>query len=411
MTKWGLGWKDVARGQAIILPILTNDNRVHSTIGLSVVELQGIDNETVVLVVEEKLPKSDRSITYGLILDLAKLRTSMCLTLTEKGLLYFPEDRAQWTSKHIQEQWDQIEEARIDSGPAPQPALEIDIEPTPAKKRATKQKSAVGPSGEEAVEVEAKQKRGKGNEPLTLQQCVTMSAVDIEKLDKAKQTEMKNLYSGAFEPLYKWGGEKLKDDDRKDVTVHFSKLHRAPQGSIVYRGLIEKRLRALTNQARINPRYTGTDREITVLSLKKGPYGSNKVVEFYSTPPDRNQLLKSTTHFFIIGGQHTVECYKNLVEAVEVDEADKAKASNFNIIPVFAPKADHLKLLLPSRVLNQDMAGPQKEATFMMQILNARIKWKEMNCPKPSTLRCQHTLEFLVIIVLPSLISDLHCSG
>ena len=40
---------------------------------------------------------------------------------------------------------------------------------------------------------------------------------------------------------------------------------------------------------------------------------------------DRNQLLKSTTHFFIIGGQHTVECYKNLVEAGEIDEADKAK--------------------------------------------------------------------------------------
>ena len=306
---------------------------------------------------------------------------------------------------------DQIEEACINSGPAPQPVPEINIEPTPAKKRATKRKSAVGPSGEEVVEVEAKPKRSKADEPLTLQQCVTMSVADIEKLDKAKQTEMKNLYSGAFEPLYKWGGEKLKDDDRKDVTVHFSKLYRAPQGSIVYRGLIEERLRALTNQARINPRYTGTDREITVLPLKRGPYGSNRAVEFYSTPPDRNQLLKSTIHFFIIGGQHTMECYKNLVESGEFDEADKAKASSFNIIPVFVPKADHLKLLLLSRVLNQDMAGPQKEATFMMQILNAKIKWKEMNCPKPSTLRRQHTLKFLVIFVLPSLISDLHCSG
>ena len=93
--------------------------------------------------------------------------------------------------------------------------------PTPPKKRATKRKSVVGPSGEEAVEVEAKPKRGKADEPLTLQQCVTMSAADIEKLDKAKQTEMKNLYSGAFEPLYKWGGEKLKDDEGNDFTVHF----------------------------------------------------------------------------------------------------------------------------------------------------------------------------------------------
>ena len=84
-------------GRAIILPILANASRVHSTIGLNAVKLQGLDNDTVVLVMEEKLPKSDRSITYGLILDLAKLKTSMCLTLTEKGLLYFPEDRAQWT--------------------------------------------------------------------------------------------------------------------------------------------------------------------------------------------------------------------------------------------------------------------------------------------------------------------------
>ena len=80
----------MAGGQAIIMPIFRNDSRVHSTIGLSAIELQGIDNETIVLVVEEKLPKSDRSITYGLILDLAKLRMNMCLTLTDKGLLYFP---------------------------------------------------------------------------------------------------------------------------------------------------------------------------------------------------------------------------------------------------------------------------------------------------------------------------------
>ena len=57
---------------------------------------------------------------------------------------------------------------------------------------------------------------------------MTMSASDIEKLDKTKQTEMKNLYSEAFEPLYKWGHERLKDDKEAPITVHFSKLHRAP---------------------------------------------------------------------------------------------------------------------------------------------------------------------------------------
>ena len=159
----------------------------------------------------------------------------------------------------------------------------------------------MGPSGKEAVEVEGKPKRGKADEPLFLQQCVTMLALDIEKLDKAKQTEIKNLYSQAFESLYKWGHKKLKDDKGKDETVHFSKLHRAPHGSIVYRGLINERLRALNNQAQINPRYSGTDREIIVLPLKRGLYGSSRAVEFYNTPPERNQI-KSSTHFFIIGG-------------------------------------------------------------------------------------------------------------
>ena len=80
---------------------------------------------------------------------------------------------------------------------------------------------------------------------------------------------MKNLYSQAFEPLYKWGHEKLKDDKGKEVSVHFSKLHRAFHGSIVYRGFIDKRLRALTNKARINPKCSGTDREISVPLVKK----------------------------------------------------------------------------------------------------------------------------------------------
>jgi hypothetical protein len=172
-------------------------------------------------------------------------------------------------------------------------------------------------------------------------------------------------------------------------------LFQCPPGTCVYRGLIEDRLKALTNQARITPRYSGTDREITVLPLKRGPYGSNRAVEFFSTPPEKLQITNST-HFYIIGGQHTVESYKTLIEGGEIEDADKAKASRFSIIPVWAHKSDHIKLMLLSRVLNQDMAGPQREHTFMMQVLNARIKWNEMKRPKPSTHGRQHPQEFLV---------------
>ena len=200
-----------------------------------------------------------------------------------------------------------------------------------------------------------------------------MSALDIEKLDKSKQTEMKYLHSQAFESLYKWGHKKLKDDKGKEVTVHYSKLHRAPPGTCVYRGLIDDRLKALTNLARITPRYSGTDREIIVLPLKRGPYGSNRAVEFFTSPLERHQI-KSSTNFYIIGGQHIVESYKNLVDGREINDADKAKASTFSIIPVWASKSDHIKFMLLSHVLNQDMASLKKEHTFIMQVLNAWIK-------------------------------------
>ena len=130
----------MAGGKAIVHLMLSNESRVHSIIGLSALELQGIDNETVVLVVEERLSKSDRSITYGLILDLAKLRMDVCATLTEKGLLFFLENRALWTPKHIQGQWDQIDEVRNDNALAVQVAMQTNIE-QPLQRREPKNRN------------------------------------------------------------------------------------------------------------------------------------------------------------------------------------------------------------------------------------------------------------------------------
>ena len=195
VSKWRLFWKDVVGGKAIILLHLAVDSRIHSTIGLNALEFHGINNETVVLVVEERLPKSDCSITYELIMDLSKLSLELCASLSEKGYMFLLEDRTLWTPKHIQEQRDQEDEKQCDSVPVVPAGVQTNIEPTPPKKRATKRKSAMGPSREEMVEVEGKPKRDKADEPQSLQQCVTMSASNIEKLNKAKQTEMKNLYS------------------------------------------------------------------------------------------------------------------------------------------------------------------------------------------------------------------------
>ena len=65
--------------------------------------------------------------------------------------------------------------------------IETHIEVITSKERATKQKSIVDVPSNEVVEIEVKLKKCKGDEPLTnLQQCMTMSAIDIEKLDKSK---------------------------------------------------------------------------------------------------------------------------------------------------------------------------------------------------------------------------------
>ena len=91
----------MAGRKVIIVPHLAMDSRVHSTIGLSALELYNIDNEIVVLIVEEKLPKSECSITYELILDLRKLSLELCGSLIEKGYTFFLEDKELWIPQRI----------------------------------------------------------------------------------------------------------------------------------------------------------------------------------------------------------------------------------------------------------------------------------------------------------------------
>ena len=93
--------------------------------------------------------------------------------------------------------------------------------------------------------------------------------------------------------------------------MHYSKLHKTPRGSCIYCGIIKERLKALTNHARIHPKFKGFDREITVLPLKKDLYGPNKAMELYSTPLDRH-LISSYIHFHIIeGATHNLVLYRS----------------------------------------------------------------------------------------------------
>ena len=115
ITKWKLSWKDVVGSKAIIVRYLFGGCRVHSTIGLSVVGLQGLDNETILVFVEERLSKSEHCIIYGLIFDLSKFSIKQCESLTTKRYIFFPKDTALWTPQHIQEQWDEVDKVQSNS--------------------------------------------------------------------------------------------------------------------------------------------------------------------------------------------------------------------------------------------------------------------------------------------------------
>jgi hypothetical protein len=62
-------------------------------------------------------------------------------------------------------------------------------------------------------------------------------------------------------------------------------------------------------------------------------------------------------YFFIIGGQHRVEAYTQLVNDGTFKEADKHAANNFPIIPVFTTPENHKRLETLSQILSQDLAG------------------------------------------------------
>jgi len=82
VTAWRIEWKEGLDGNVLILPKLKYKEKVHLTVGLIVLEMQGLDNCNAFLVILEKVPKFDKSKKYRLILDYEKLSLDMCETVT-----------------------------------------------------------------------------------------------------------------------------------------------------------------------------------------------------------------------------------------------------------------------------------------------------------------------------------------
>jgi hypothetical protein len=240
----------------------------------------GLDIETCLLVVAEIIPNSKEPLQYGLILDSNKINLDILKPLQDKGYMYFPDTGKQWIPKWIQTQWGWFDEARTDSLPQFQQPKQDAIPP----KKSCKRKLVVG-TLEDAPEPEEKGKKAKETEPLTIERCINMTSFDIEKLNPAQMAEMKKLYQDTFDPLYIFGAGPLTGDNNNPMQVHFSYLHKAPAGKIVYRGIQEDRLNAIINQTRIQSKFNCSERVIVVLPLKLRPYGGQGQVSMYKDEP------------------------------------------------------------------------------------------------------------------------------
>ena len=281
----------------------------------------------------------------------------MCDRITKKGMLSNLNNSHLWTPSEIKDEWDIIDEQRhLKNGP-----ISIaQVSPTkPAvKSRAQKPKSIIGaPGDEEPAEGSQKKKRKVSTQALTIQRAINMTDVDINKLSPEEMKAMNKLYLDFFTPLYKWAKKPLEMSPGKLMRVHYKFLHQAPPGKLVYRGIQQDRLKKIKNRILVDGDYTSESRFITVLPLKEGPHGPDKKVKYWDECPPKEKLTPHL-HYYIIGGQHTVEATRLLIESGDIPAKDKAMASTFNIIPiwrVYDPKNNDIVHL--SRALNQNVVG------------------------------------------------------
>lgn len=397
VSAWGLEWMQQPEGTAIVCPKLSFKDKVNMTKGLAVLEVQGLDNSTVLVIVEETVPKGEETRTYGLILDYRTMDLVMCESITSQGMLDKPDGERFWTPVEMKNEWDIIDEARRENRPAADAAPSPPAKPS-AKKTAKKRKATAGGPGDAVVAEPVVKGKGKKTKvvELTIHKAVNMTDAEVGKLAPEEIKEINKLYTKVFKPMYRWEKKPLANAKGELLRVHYRFLHKAPAGVLVYRGIEASRLKGIKNQILVDPDYHSEKRYITVLPLRAGPYGEKNLVKYWDVVP-KKESLTAKTHYYIIGGQHTVEAHRHLVEQGHIPEADKEAASTFNIIPIwenFDSKKNEIMHL--SKSLNQNIAGEQREQSFSQQLAHARLKWRDMNSPMPSFGGRAHSAEYNV---------------
>lgn len=260
-----------------------------------------------------------------------------------------------------------------------------------------------------AVEGEPSKKKSqrKKSEPkeegLTLAKAVQLSHATVAKYSPKDLQQVKELYEKEFGGLHIFGRRPYKvDNDGPDMIVDISHLHRAPDGVVVYRPLDQHRVTQLINQKRTMPSFQALLQHVYVMPLRGPPRRTRDsdvpVAEYFLEPPKRKDI-NANTHFYIIGGQHSVAAHKFLIEEGILSPSDAKDASSSCITIVWAKPEKFSTLIYYSRVLNQDLAGNRTEGNFLSQLETARKSWVDAGRPKPSIRGGQNTAQFKVSLL------------
>ena len=104
LTAWGIEWVEANDKKVLICPKLWHHERGHPATGLNVVKMQGLDNSTALLIVDEIIPKSEDSIRYGLILDYSKMDMGLCETITQQGMFNKEQNSDFWAPGDLKDE-------------------------------------------------------------------------------------------------------------------------------------------------------------------------------------------------------------------------------------------------------------------------------------------------------------------
>jgi hypothetical protein len=403
VSEWGIVLQENPDKSFVFIPQLRCNDRTHPMSGLEVTDMQGLDDETILIVVKELSSRDAEHVLYALILDMRKLSPELVSTCKTAGYLQPPARGRPMTKSYIDQQWKWMREAQAKNEPTP--ALTTshadEATPTPTQTSTRKRKTAAKLSSPASASKNEKGKKAKADaNVLTIEKCINFTPVDLKKMGPKEVEAVGAMLNTSFTNLFITDNKVMTETHpiTKEAVVkriHFDRLHRAPKGIWVYRGIEPERLEDILNATRARSQATASISEIRVMPLKSKPLPGR--VDFFMTKPTVQDCQKESTHFWIIGGQHTVEAHKILAKDLPstwtMDEI-----SHFPVIPVWAKpdKEGELNMLQYSRGLNQDLSGVRKEPCFTEQIATCRLKWDEYLRPSPKLVGGEQSAEFKV---------------